>query len=254
MRYPTVLSEEETLRRVLAGASIGRYGDGELSIMDGGNCVSQRHDPVLAQELREIIGVDVHNRAKNFIVGIPTLDPRSPKIKNWTKLKPRFENYTTATAPKTFTYGSAFLTRPDSAPWINTVKFFDDVQSLWQDQEVILVANGVRSLTKEFLEANGAGSVCWVQCPYRDAYASAAGLYKQVEGLARREGIRRVILCCGPTATVLADKLAGGGLHAIDLGHIGMFWRRYLDPKNPIELYVEKREINKATGKVEPNP
>lgn len=226
MEYPHVLSEEETLRRVLAGASIARFGDGEMNLVRGGNCVSQVFDYCLAQELRLILGGTLHKHApSSFIVGIPTLDTRSPKILNWMKQRPHFLRYIHC-GPH-FTYGSSFITRPDSAPWINTREYFDAVQSLWKDQEVILVANGRRSLTKEFLEQTGAGSVAWIECPYRDAYAVAAGLYKQVESMARSEGIRRVILCCGPTATVLADKLAAAGMHAIDLGHIGMFWRTY---------------------------
>jgi hypothetical protein len=35
-----------------------------------------------------------------------------------------------------------------------------------------------------------------------------------------------VIICLGPTATVLAERLAKKGVHALDLGHIGMFMRR----------------------------
>jgi hypothetical protein len=34
-----------------------------------------------------------------------------------------------------------------------------------------------------------------------------------------------VLMCLGATATVLAERLAKKGVHALDLGHIGMFWR-----------------------------
>ena len=37
---------------------------------------------------------------------------------------------------------------------------------------------------------------------------------------------RRVLLCLGATATVLAFDLAAEGVHALDLGHIGMFLRK----------------------------
>lgn len=253
MKYPHVLSEEQTLDNVIRGASIGRYGDGEMNIARGGNCVSQVRDPGLAQELKLILGGTINKHATNFIVGIPNLDARSPKILNWKKQAGYFEELVVERPPKHFIYGSSFITRPDSAPWIDTKEYFDAVESLWRGQNVILVGNGKRSLTKEFLEETGARGVAWVECPYRDAYASAGSLYLQILNLSRHASIKRVLLCCGPTATILADKLAGAGLHAIDLGHIGMFWRRYADPHHPIMKHVEQREINKATGKVEPN-
>jgi hypothetical protein len=45
--YPTVLSEDETIDLALKGHSLARYGDGEMSIMLGGNCVSQLYDEKL---------------------------------------------------------------------------------------------------------------------------------------------------------------------------------------------------------------
>lgn len=250
MQYPAVLTEEETLKRVLAGTSIGRFGDGELNIMRGGDCVSQKYDSNLSDELRHIAAGYGQSRNSEFLIGVPTLDSRSPKISNWMKLAPRFAPYLTAVSAKGTPYGSAFISRPDSAPWIDTAGFFDGVQSLWEGQEVVLVANGVRSLTEVFLEETGARRVLWVTCSYRDSYAQVDGLVDTCVNLAPR----RVIICAGPTGTVLADRLARAGKHAIDLGHIGMFWRRYLDPTNPVAKHIEQREINKQTGQVEPNP
>lgn len=213
--YPTVLSEEETIERVLAGQSLARYGDGELKLMLGRDCVSQSVNKDLAAEMRRII-----SGKTKALVGIPTLDPRNSKYNNWLKLAPKFE---LLTKPDKL-YGSAFVTRPDNAPWINTEKFFDQIESLWSGKRVTLVCNGVRSLSKEFLEARGA-RVDWVECPYRDAYPSINNILAQV--LCRDN--ERVILCAGPTATCLAERLAQEGRHAIDLGHIGMFWRAYAE-------------------------
>lgn len=223
MQYPKVLSEENTLYGVLRGASIARFGDGELSIMRGGNCVSQIYNSFLANDLRTIAAGRTSspstNRRGSLIVGIPTLDERSPKLKNWTKLAPRFMPFLTAG----HAYGSAFITRPDSAPWIDTHEYFDKIESLWRDQEVVLVANGVRSFTKQFLEERGAKLVTWIKCPYRDAYTEIDTLFNDTMSCPQP----RVILACGPTATVLADRLCAAGKHAIDLGHLAMFWRRY---------------------------
>lgn len=238
MSYPNVLSEEETIERALAGQSIARYGDGELKLMFGKQCVSQIANSALASEMRNLIEYPTKS-----LVAIPTLDPRNPKYGNWLKLAPQFERLNFADKP----FGSSFISRPDNAPWINTKKFFDQIQSLWQGKRVTIVCNGVRSLTMEFLYNHGAGKVDWVKSEYRDAYRDIQKLFQQAIDIDNE----RVILCVGPTATCLAERLAQAGRHAIDLGHIGMFWRAYEQGRF---AFVEQREINSATNKVEPNP
>lgn len=236
--YPEVVDEWTTLRRVLAGASIARYGDGELKIMRGGNCVSQRFDTQLSNEMAKIIAAP---RA-NLLVGIPTIDSRNPKMENWKKLMPRFSPLLTRGA----TYHSSFITRPDNAPWLGTPDYFDAVETLWKDQIVTFVGNGQRSLTLEFLQKTGAKQVHWVPCSYRDSYAHIEHLQDEV----MHAGNHRVLLCVGPTATCLASRLESAGKHAVDLGHIGMFWRRY----GQFGTWKEQREISQETNQVEPNP
>lgn len=237
MNYPFVNEEWDTLKRVLEGASIARYGDGELKIMQGRRCVSQMHTPEIEAELKSIIGA----AKTKALVGIPTLDTRSPKYHLWKGMERKFTPFLNRAA----TYYSAFITRPDSAPWTGTPEYFDAIESLWKDQRVTFVGNGVRSLTPKFLMDTGAKHVDWIECSYAHSYPTI----DRLTTLARQAGNHRIILCVGPTATCMAERLADEH-QAIDLGHIGMFWRRYADFAN----WTEQREINKDTGKVEPNP
>ena len=236
--YPPVHDEMMTLERVCAGASIGRFGDGELKLLRGLDCVSQKADKKLQAELKGLLA----SETTTALMGIPTLNKESPKYKNWEKLSHKFAPFLRDKRE----YYSAFISRPDSAPWTNTEYFFDMVQGLWKERAVIFVGNNVRSLKKEFLLATGAARVSWVPCPYRDAYTSIGRIEREVMSI----NTTRVILCAGATATCLAERLAKQGRHAIDLGHIGMFWRRYLEIPN----WKEQREINATTGKVEKNP
>jgi hypothetical protein len=231
------MGELETLQLVLKGHSIGRYGDGEFAHVRGKKNVSQIADPKLTRELKALL-VDP---PKGFIVGIPTMDPAGPKYRNWHAYEAGYARFLN---PKV-RYGSAFISRPDSAPHIDTPKFYDMIESLWRGQKVTLVANGQRSLKPDFLRSHDA-DVHYVECPYRDAYS-------QIDAIEQRclDAGHRVLLCAGPTATVLAARLARAKLHAIDLGHIGMFWRRYANPK--LVARPEQRELNILTGKVEPN-
>ena len=236
MEYPQVVDEVETLRLVLDGNSIARYGDGEFKLIENKPCVSQKPDAKLACEMRDIL----FSNSKTLLVAIPRLDERNPKNAAWLSYGPRFARHLSSKKK----YYSAFISRPDNAPWINTPQFFDTMERLWTEQPVTLVANGRRSLNKDLLIKYGAIDVEWVECPYRDAYSEIDRLYDACMKLGRR-----VILCVGPTATCLADRLHRGGLHAVDLGHVGMFWRR-----EDIGNYVEKREIDRNTGELEPNP
>jgi hypothetical protein len=54
--------------------------------------------------------------------------------------------------------------------------------------------------------------------PQRDAYNEIDAIEA---GIGTPKGT--VFLCLGPCATVLAERLAVKGVHALDLGHLGRF-------------------------------
>lgn len=210
MTHPVVLTELETLERAHAGESLARYGDGELKLALGRDCISQVRDPRLAQELKEVL------RAGSPVLPcIPS--PRNAKGESWA----RFQTAGfTGLYDAGKTYGNAFITRPDSAPWIDTPEYWGKVVDLWRGRDVVLVAGTERSLRASMLSE--AASVTEVRdtVSHRDAYA-------RIDEIEERIGTPagRVLLCLGPTATVLAARLARKGVHALDLGHIGMFMR-----------------------------
>jgi hypothetical protein len=115
-------------------------------------------------------------------------------------------------------YGSAFISRPDSAPWIDTESYWASVRKLWEGRDIIFVAGSDRSLRDE--DFASAYSVRKVEATRRDAYAEIDRIEEEI-GLFSGP----VILCLGPTATVLSARLAKKGVHALDLGHVGQFMR-----------------------------
>lgn len=218
------------------GRSIARYGDQEFMLMLGANGLSQECNQTLRRELQEIVA----NPPANCLIGVPTMDERNPFYESWNRWRGEFA----MCLPKKRVghYVSAFVTRPDQAPWLNNAEYFDAIESLWRGKDVTLVSNGKRSLTPEMLTA--AESVRFVSCPYRDAY-------REIDRLEKACGSSdTVILCAGPTATCLAARLSRQGKHALDLGHIGRFWRRYEE----IAHWGNEREIDKTTGQVKENP
>jgi hypothetical protein len=210
--YPDVMTEEQTLT-LLSTHSIARFGDGEWRCAIGGGCTSQRPDANLARELKQVLV----SRLPSLIVGLP--HSRGPRAESWERYaEKRYMSF----ADRDKLYGSAFITRPDNAPWIDTPDFWDKVRNLWRGRDVVLVVGDKKSITEEMI-AGEASSLEHVWGPRQHAYAEIDRL--EVDVLAHAGERSTVILCLGATATVLAWRLAKRGVHALDLGHIGMFMR-----------------------------
>lgn len=208
MTFPHVLDEVATLELVRAGRSLARYGDGELHLCDGVPAKAQRPDPRLGQRLRSIL-----RDSGECLVGLPNLHSETPKAAFWAP----FANHASLTAHRP--YVSSFVTRPDSAPWINTTAYWCALESLWVGLDVTLV-RGDSTKALQASDLIGAKSVREIICPRRDAFATYDAILERVGTPAR------ALICLGPTATVLAVDLCARGVHAIDLGHVGLFLRK----------------------------
>lgn len=208
MTYPRVMSEEQTLDKALAGYCVARYGDGELSLALGGDCIFQKRNGVLANELRKIL----LRPRQNLVVCIPNCE--APTKKAWARYAG--ENYTRLYHPD-LTYGSAFISRPDSAPWIDRPEYWDKLASLWRGKHVTLVRGTDVSLRAEGLDA---ASVRIIHGPGEDAWSEIDRIDEEIGTPAGP-----VLLCLGPTATVLAWRLSQRKVQGLDLGHVGLYLR-----------------------------
>lgn len=160
------------------------------------------------------------------LVGIPRIV--GPKVgKTWYKyLAPKFLDLYRAPP-----YASAFVTRPDSAPWIDHPKYWGMVKSLWHRRHVIFVAGSDHSLRPD--DFKGAHRLTIIEGTYRDSYRIIDQLMRQTGDAIRAhrmsggdDGALVVILCCGATATVMAQRIhVAYQVQAIDLGHIGRMLR-----------------------------
>lgn len=233
--YPRVLGELETMQRVVAGASIARYGDGELKMADRpAGIKSQDYHPVLRQRLADIL-----HDSGDCLVGIPNIHAvieqhvSDQKVSHWSK----YLEMRRLLSPRE--YVSAFITRPDSAPWIHTAAYWALVESLWRDQDVTVVRGSGKSLTAA--DVSSARCVTEIIAPRRCAFSDYDGILHRIV----QAGVKRVLLGLGPTATVLAVDLCARGFHAIDAGHLALFLRKHRRGEaNPQLTHEEKyREI-----------
>lgn len=213
MRYPAVLDEATTLHGAVLGKSMARFGDGELKLALGRDAKSQAADPALAKALRQVL----KDTVGPALVCIPNIG-RSDGVKEAFWKQYRTRQYVGLYRMEGI-YGSAFVTRPDSAPYIQTPAYWRLLREVWRGQDVVLVRGSTKSLVAG--ELTGARSVEEVVGPRQHAWAASGELLARLRGEKRR-----VLLCLGATATVLAWRLAHEGVHAFDLGHVGMFMRK----------------------------
>lgn len=183
---------------------MARYGDGELKLMHGEDSLTQVYNDDIASELQAIL------RRPQCLIGMPYVHPKSPRKKYWEGFMSNHSKYLSRDGE----YESSFITRMDEAPWIDTNAYKRQVRSLWYGKDVTLV-RGSGSLTGGAM--HGAKSVREVLIPIRDAY-------RQIDKIEKEIGEPPfVILCAGAVATLLANKLASKGVHAVDLGYVGKF-------------------------------
>lgn len=214
MNYPAVQGEWATLRELtINGKSIARFGDGEFKMMDGAGYVREPPNSKLAAELNSIL----RRPHPNCLVAIPTMDPEGAKYESWARHKQRFARILRHSRVKTFY--SAFISRPDSAPWIRTKEFALEFEKLWRGRKVAILCEPHSGA----LRAVEGGA--HIACPSHEAYRFIGDFEKQIAELKPEV----TILSCGMTATCLANRLTRRGIQAIDFGSGGSFISKMLD-------------------------
>ena len=221
-RQISVLSINQSLDYLLEkGASVVRFGDGEMDLVAGRSIVYQDFDPELSARLREIMSMESDEHLMICLPDVFTgLERYSIDAQNFWSLNhlPHFlEKYKNiCRAPW---YGSTFISRPyidleDKTP---SAGYFAKLKQLWQDKDLLIV----EGLTSRSGVGNdlfdGARSIKRIICPSRNAYSKLEAIKQAV----REHADNRLILTMlGPTAKVLVYDLVQEGYRALDIGHI----------------------------------
>jgi hypothetical protein len=220
--YPEVIGEYDTVRKLMEGYSIARFGDGEVKHMTGGAQVREPPNATLSAELRTVMAAP-HPMC---IIGILTMDERGPKYPGLSRHAGRFCDVLSPA----MTYYSSLITRPDSAPWINTIEYARMIESLWAGKRAVVVCERKGSMAH--VVKTKAKTFEHVECPRYQAYSVIESLAKSV----RRTKPDVAIICAGLTATCLANRLTARGIQALDLGSAGGFLGKLL-------RYADKKQV-----------
>ncbi len=230
MSYPKVAGEFETVAEIVrTGKSIARFGDGEIKAMEKGVYTRElKRNEALMAELRDTL----HRPDKNLLLGIPTMDPKGDKYKNWSRSIDRYIKHFTG-GP----YYSAFITRPDCGlKWMETHAYYLEVVKIWEGKNPVAIV--AEKTSKLALAVKLTNEIRHIPCPMYGAYAQIDALEKRVVD----SGCKIALLSCGVTATCLANRLSKRGIQAIDIGSIGGFLLRWRTGAPKPTSYSEERE------------
>lgn len=214
MKWPQVADEFHTMGMVAKGFNLARFGDGEMKMAQGFGYAREPGSRQLANELMRTLRMP----RRRCLVGIPTYDPAGPKFEGWMRHQERFLSLLQPSVP----YFSAFISRPDSAPWIRCKDYADLVESVWRGKFAAVLCEHEGSTLK--LVGLRAAKVRHIECPRHEAYARIDFFEERIVRL--KPDV--VIMSAGPTATCLANRLAEHDIHALDLGSAGGWLHRLL--------------------------
>ena len=186
------------MTEVAQGTSLARFGHGELMVMVGENAEHQEWNEQLAKELWQII------TKSPCLIAVPPNDPPG-----WDGFLGKYD----ACIKSDRWYGSSFVSRHDWVPW--TEEYLALLCRLWKRRCITVVA------PRRFELKNTLG-IFWITCPEKNAFDFIDDLEQgAINSHSSPDGL--TILSCGPTGTVLADRLARKGIWAVDLGNFGKF-------------------------------
>lgn len=232
---PQVLSISDTLKKIDAkNLSAIRFGDGEMSLIRGGNLGFQEHDPQLAKSLRSVL--HVHN--EKLLICIPGI---FGNISSFTKRAFWFEihhlfRYGHLWGSLTRSdqiYGDAFFARPHLAfkDISRSGDYYTLIKKLWLDKDVVLIEGEKSRLGVGNDLFQDVQSLKRILCPAEHAYQKIDTILAEARCIPKNS---LILLSLGPTAKVVAYALFREGYRVIDIGHVDMEYEMY--QRNTSEL------------------
>lgn len=241
-KKPIVKSDLETIQKIVSEkCSICRYGDGEFSLIMGENLKFQDYSPAIARELADILIADLDN--KNMLVCIPDIFENINKFalapkKYWKHYLHNKRNRIYKLIRFDKEYYDAQITRfyIDYADKRNIKQKVAMLKKIWDDKRLLIVEGEKSRLGMGNNLFDNARDIKRVVCPSRNAYERIDDIVKCVNELESQYDL--ILLALGPTATVLAYRLANRKRQVLDIGHIDIEYEWYLKgiiEKEPVE-------------------
>lgn len=222
-----ILTEIETVEKLLQGYSIARYGDGEILLCatkKKKSIVFQNYDDKLIYWLRQLVKMDVKH--DKLLIAIPPqingiFDNYQDRIKNyWKNFSNCRENmyFLNNLLNKNNIYASSFITRINEIN--NNSEIISKFLELWKNRKILYIINEVNKKKWETKLNNlfqKAEIVTYYYIPAKNAWDIHMKIFQEI--ISKYDKSYLILCSAGPTATVLAFFFTNNGYQFIDIGH-----------------------------------
>ena len=220
-QFPHVYTCSETVDKLISGASICRFGDGEYIVMTGGSIYYQDSNLELAKRLAEVLATPSTDKMLIAIAGFKQMQSPDTPIDfwhrywgtRWKKLKSYF---------KCDKYYNAFVSRTPVFTEVN----LDTIRKIWADRDVVFVVGQGSRFVMDSRLFDNIKSYKFIYVQPQNAYDEYD---KVLQSCAKCKKNTLFFISAGPTATVLAYDLAKMGYQALDMGHLPNCYAEYLN-------------------------
>lgn len=225
---PKIMSVDETLDVLVnEKKSICRFGDGELSIVNGKGIPFQIFDEKLQKRLIEIL----QSSNDEVLIGLPRIAFYSKENTTdenkvfWRKKGEHFRNITLPWVDMNKQYYPTEVTLAYSY-YINydMEKYFAKFRKIWEGRDVVIITGKTvfDKITHNIFD--NARSVEYIYGPSMNAFSEYDDILNKALEIDKN---KIVISILGPTAKPLSYDLALKGYQALDLGHIAKSYDLY---------------------------
>lgn len=240
-----VYSIEKTIDDIIKNkASIIRYGDGEMDLINGKALKFQEYNKELSDRLNEILNLKSSDK---LFIAIPEIfnginQYVSDEKDFWAiSLLKTYKNWEIHCDGE---YYNAFLTRPylrykDKE---NCSMLFAKIKEIYKNRDVILIEGEYSRLGVGNDLFDGVKSLKRILCPTKNAY----DMYDKILKEALKQNKNKLILVSlGPTAKPLVYDLHKNGYQAIDLGHIDLEYEWFLKGETK-KIRIDNKYVNEV--------
>lgn len=256
VKKPVVLSMGETMDALAKGASIARYGDGEIEAITQ-NIENSFEDN--SQSLAEEMINSINRNQKNVVKAIAqpfswNMSNMSKDAKNyWYPLLIKNWSSWQTILDRQEPYYNAMVTRPyfdyrksKTRGEINQI--FSRFKSLWSKKNILIVEGEFSrfGIGNDLLDS--ANSVKRIICPAVNAFEGLTKIQRTIRGKTDQSNFDIILFSLGQTASILVTTLANIPIQKIDIGHLDVeyYWFKINAEK---KVTVPGKWVNEAPRK-----
>lgn len=228
IRRPKIFTPKETAKALVeSNLSFARFGDGEISLIEGCSIPFQEYNKTLAKRLKEVLTT----YEEGFAVGINywyfnyndlnSLDNQSRKFAIYAMPKYRKKLL------KYINWEQQYLAADiaDFGGNKDYDSYFDIFRKIWDKKKVLIICCKNACENLKFNLCDNASDIQYLFVPNRNSYSVYDDVIKEVRAKYDKDTL--ICLAAGPAAKVWAYDLSnanpggGGGVYrTLDLGHL----------------------------------